>query len=384
MGAAEAEITPKTPQYLAGYSLARVAEGVHSPLKARACVFELGGERVAIVGIDSLGMHREDADWIKSGIPGFANGNVFLCSSHTHAAPDLIGFWGWYLLSSGRDRAYLQQVRAGVAKAVAAALAAAKPARLSHGSAELPPQGLVRNTNRPEVFDRRFHVVQAHDAQSGAPLAAILHLACHPEVLRRGNTKVSADFVHDLCERWQQAGLGQPVFVNGALGAMVTPAVRPNGEEGIPIMGQRLFTLAQAAARAAVPLGVRELEVRRRDVFVELTSPPLLLGRLSLAILRPAYGGEMRSTVGYLRLGPLEIATVPGEIEPGFAADLRARAHRPEMLVFGLVDDELGYLMRVADARDPEFAYERLMSPCVDAGERVFSALVTTSPSRVR
>jgi hypothetical protein len=66
---------------------------------------------------------------------------------------------------------------------------------------------------------------------------------------------------------------------------------------------------------------------------------------------------------------------VPGEMEPALAARLRAQLHRPDLVVFGLCDDEVGYLLRDKEARDPEFAYERSMSPCISAGELVSQAI---------
>lgn len=376
IGAAAADITPRGEQYLGGFALARSGSEIFSRLEVRAFVVRCGGLQVAIVGIDNLGLMREDVEWMKSGIAGFANGAVFLCSSHTHAAPDLVGFWGRWFLSSGRDRAYLAQVRKGVVDAVAAAAASARPARLWLAEAALPPRGLVKNSKRSEVFDRRITVLQARDAVSGEPIAALLHLSCHPEVLRRGNVKVSSDYVGALCDAWRAAGLGEPVFVSGALGAMVTPGISPNGEEGVPLMGARLCELAKAALPAAREVQPRGLEVRRRDVFSPFTSPALLLGRLSLVIPREVYGGMVRSTVGYLRLGDVEIATVPGEMEPTLAARIRRESGKPNLLVFGLVDDELGYLLSEDDARNPRFGYERLMSTAVDVGERVLAALL--------
>ncbi len=373
-GAAEADITPDDEQYLGGFGVARPATGVHSRLKARALVLELGQVRVALVGVDNLGLQRDDVEWIKRGIDGFAPEMVWLCSSHTHAAPDLIGIWGFYLLSSGRDSAYLARVRNGVVAAVAQATAALRPAVLVRGEARVPPEGLVRNPNRRGLFDPRFTVVQARDATSGAPLGALLHVACHPEALRRDNTLVSADFVGALCDRWQNAGLGQPVFVNGALGAMVSP--HPAGEDGVEVMGDGLFATARRALAAAQPVAVDAIELRRADVYMTITSPGLLLGRLTLAIPRRSYAGLLRSTVGWLRIGSIEVVCVPGETEPALAARVRQVTRRPDLLLFGLADDELGYLMREVDARDREFAYERTMSPVVDAGERVAAALV--------
>ena len=337
-------------------------------------MFESADLRVAVVGIDNVGLQRDDVEWIKSGIAGFQNGCVFLCSSHTHAAPDLIGFWGYYFLSSGRDRDYLTQVRRGVAKAVAAATARLRPAVLVRGEARIPRQGLVRNSNRSGLFDPRFTVVQARDAETGEPLGALLHMACHPEVMRRRNTLVSADFAGALCARWRAAGLGEPVFVNGALGAMVTP--QPHGTEGMEVMGDGLFAVAQRALDTARPVSGGVIEVRRSDLYMPLSSPGLLLGRLTLAIPRRSFEGQLRTSVGYLRIGSIEVACVPGEMEPALAARLRRACGKPDLLLFGLVDDEVGYLMREVDARDELFDYERIMSPVVDAGERVFRALV--------
>ena len=50
-------------------------------------------------------------------------------------------------------------------------------------------------------------------------------------------------------------------------------------------------------------------------------------------------------------------------------------AQRPDLVVFGLCDDEVGYLMRDHEAGDPEYAYERSMSPSRLAGERVSAAI---------
>src|SRR5690606_34491587 len=58
VGAAEADITPTEPPWLAGFDLGRRATEIGAPLKARALVFAFGAQRVAIVGIDNLGLQR--------------------------------------------------------------------------------------------------------------------------------------------------------------------------------------------------------------------------------------------------------------------------------------------------------------------------------------
>ncbi len=376
VGSAERDVTPAVGGYMGGFSIARTSTAVASPLKVRALVIDAGARLVAIVGIDNLGVMREDVDWIKSGLAGFRNGDVFVCSSHTHAGPDLIGLWGYYLLSSGRDRDYLASVREATVAAVAEARANAAPARFVHGMAMLPPEGLVKNANRAGVFDRRVTVLQAQALDDGRALGSLLHLACHPEVLPRRNTALSADFVGALCDQWRARGHGQAVFVNGALGAMISPAVRPRDEAGVRAFGEGACDLCERALDAATPLPVDAIEVRRADVYLPLISPGFRLGRLTTVLERELFDGAARSTVGYLRLGTFEAVAVPGEMEPVMAACLRIDLHRPELVVFGLCDDEVGYLLRDQDARDSEFAYERSMSPCRSAGERVRAAFL--------
>lgn len=380
VGAAERDITPPLGGYMAGFGLARTSTGVAAPLKVRAMVFELGDRRFAIVGVDNLGVMREDTDWLKAGLPGFANGDVFVCASHTHAGPDLIGLWGWYFLTSGRSPEYLMQLGRATSEAVAEARANAQPARLVRGTARIPADAPVRNPNFAHCFDRRLDVVHARSLAGDRPLGTMIHLACHPEVLSRRLSQLSSDFVGELCDGWQRDGLGQAVFVNGALGAMVSPRIDPRDQVGADKMGVQLRELAKSALATAEPLPVDAIEVRRRDVYVPLNTFGLRLGRVTMAIPRELYEGCARTTVGWLRIGSLQAIAVPGEVEPALAERIRARSGVPDLLLFGLCDDELGYLMREQDARDREFAYERSMSACLLAGERIEEALVGARP----
>lgn len=375
VGAAERDVTPEVGGYLGGFDLGRTSTGIGTPLAVRALVILAGGRRFAIVGVDNLGLMREDVDWIKSGLPGFANGDVFVCSSHTHAGPDMIGLWGWFLLTTGRDRDYLGRLRAAVRSAVLEACANAAPAAWRRGSSRLPTAGLVKNSNRPGVFDRRVDVLHAVAVDDGRPLGTILHFACHPEVLPRRNTLVSADFVGALCDEWRARGHGQAVFVNGALGAMISPHFKPRDLVGLRIFGARACDLCEAALEEAAPLAVDTIEVRRSDVYLPMVAAGFRLGRLTTVLQRELFAGAARSTVGYLRLGTFEAALVPGEMEPALAERVRAELGRPDLCVFGLCDDEVGYLMRDQEAVDPEYAYERSVSPCRTAGERVRRAL---------
>lgn len=240
----------------------------------------------------------------------------------------------------------------------------------------MPPDGLVKNANRAGVFDRRVTVLHARALDDGRPLGTLLHLACHPEVMPRRNTEISADFVGELCDEWHRRGHGPAVFANGALGAMISPAVRSRDIAGARSFGAVACDLCESALAAATPFEVASIGVRRADVWLPMVSAGFRLGRLTTVLQRELYDGCARSTVGWLRIGAFEALAVPGELEPGFAARLRAQLHRPNLVILGLCDDEVGYLLREQEACDPEFEYERSMSPCRSAGEMVRSAIV--------
>jgi hypothetical protein len=225
------------------------------------------------------------------------------------------------------------------------------------------------------VFDRRVRVLHAQAVDDGRPLGTLLHMACHPEVLRRKNTLVSADFVGALCDEWQRRGHGQAVFANGALGAMITPQFRPNDMTGVAEFGRRICALCEQALEDGEALPVDAIEVRRSDLYLPMISAAFRIGRATTSLQRELFDGAARTSVGYLRIGAFEAVAVPGEMEPALAQQVRGELGRPDLVVLGLCDDEVGYLMREQEAVDPEFAYERSMSPCRMAGEMVRRAL---------
>ena len=67
-GFATTDITPPLGVDLCGYGyfLDRKATSVHDPLRARAVVFEMGGERIALVGTDLVGVTLEETNAVRA------------------------------------------------------------------------------------------------------------------------------------------------------------------------------------------------------------------------------------------------------------------------------------------------------------------------------
>src|SRR5690606_10054528 len=67
---------------------------LHDPCKVRAAVFDDGKNRVALVGIDALFIHRQTTESVRrkieeqTGIPGRA---IMLAASHSHSSGPMSG-----------------------------------------------------------------------------------------------------------------------------------------------------------------------------------------------------------------------------------------------------------------------------------------------------
>lgn len=401
-GFAKRAITPeigKNPVYLAGFGNDRRATGVHDDLWARAVAVSDGRLMVALVSVDLIGVFqgivllaREE---LQRRVPGAV---LVVASTHNHEGPDTMGLWGKGRFSSGVDPAYLERVRKAIVEAAADALGRLKPARLVLGMARTP--GLIEDGRLPKVVDDTL-VAMLAIGEDGATLGTVVNWSSHPEALGSDNTLVTSDFPHFLRKR-MEAGLGGTcVFLVGSIGGLMTPlGLKLPADGGQPIPADS-FAFAQAVGERAADVALEALaqgkasassalEHRSATVYVPLENGlfrlATVLGVLDRELFsdgRPAtslFGEDLRTEVGYLRIGDAEALLVPAEIypelvlggiqdpqEPG--ADFPgAPRERPlfallssdHRLVVGLANDEIGYVIPRSqwDAKKP-FAYGR-------------------------
>ncbi|HEX9186699.1 MAG TPA: hypothetical protein VGB87_06500 [Vicinamibacteria bacterium] len=401
-GFASRKITPEIgarPVYLAGFANDRRATGVHDDLWARAVAVSDGRQTVAIVAVDLIGIFHATVlkarEELQQRVPGAV---LVVASTHNHQGPDTMGLWGKGRFSSGVDVAYLERVRKAIVETAADALGRLKPARLVLGRTRTP--GLVEDGRLPTVIDDTL-VAMLAIGEDGATLGTVVAWSSHPEALGSGNTLVTSDFPHFLRKR-MEAGLGGTcVFLVGSIGGLMTPlGLKLTADDGHPIPADS-FALAQAVGERAADAALEALaqgkasastalEHRSATVYVPLENRlfrlATVLGVLDRELFsdgRPAtslFGDDLRTEVGYLRIGDAEALLVPAEIYPELVlggipdpqdpgADFPgAPRERPLFallsseyrLVVGLANDEIGYVIPRSqwDASKP-FAYGR-------------------------
>lgn len=279
-GFAERDITPEVGMEApGGYGKAR-HQSVHDPCKVRASVFDDGQNRVALVGIDALGIRRDtvlkvrQAIQERTGIPADA---VLIGASHSHSSGPVV----WtrrgdfddasplvqrlaYDESTIVDPKYLAQVesalidsvcdandhrvaaKAGVGKGTESTVAYNRRFLMRDGRAVTHP-GL----GNPDIVepagpvDPEVGVIGAWDAKDPSKmLGCIVNFSCHATTSPGG---ISANYIYYL-EKVIQGYYGKNavvVFLGGASGDITqvdnrSPHQYPSGDRWAQLVGGKV------------------------------------------------------------------------------------------------------------------------------------------------
>ncbi|HVY70304.1 MAG TPA: hypothetical protein VHH73_10280, partial [Verrucomicrobiae bacterium] len=333
---------PKHPVWMAGFSSHRAATAIHDDLWAVAGVIDDGHTRLGIVALDSIGFFHDDVINVRRRLdPAWKLDYTIICSTHNHSTPDLMGLWGPDPFHSGVDPVYLEQVRAAAAKALGDAVGTLQPARLALHEITTPPDGLVKDTRKPIVFDSDLRVMHFTSVAEGKTLGTLVGWGNHPETPWSGNTELTADFpgyLRDALERGitrngqtKIAGLGGiPIFVNGAVGGLMTthPTVTvtdpyqvleystPSHDKARAV-GENLAkrVLERIAGTNAVAVTNTPISVRAKTLNLPLDNNGFLLAPLLGVLDRgQPHWKQMRTEVALVTIGEATIACIPGEI----------------------------------------------------------------------
>lgn len=381
-GSHKVDITPLKSVYMGGQNLDRLSRGVHDPLSCRALAMKSGETTVVIASLDVLGLSYEDVEHIRSGIP-LPKENILLTATHNHSGPDTVGMYGKSLskrlsdfpIASGRDERYMTYLKSAAINCVNGAIQNLEPAELIFSQSSRTD--LSRNSRVPDSLDPTMAVLRAVNKE-GKTIAVLFNFGVHAEVLK-GKKEISADFLGPVYREVEREFGGTAIFVNGALGAMVSPA--ENGKR-VKSDWDSMERYGERFAKAVIETARDGRRVEKPDIIVsrETLKIPLQNFRFRLALtlgLMPerAADGYVMSEINFWRIGPAWIVTVPGEPYPAFAKLLRRRMKGGPNFIFSLANDELGYVMFENDCRKKLYNYERSMAVSCKIGNQLYEEL---------
>ncbi len=382
--AGKIEITPKTPVYLAGYGIGRKSEGVHDPISARCLVLQVGGERIAFVSVDVIGLFRGDIQKIRAQIHSVKPEQVIVSATHTHSGPDTLGQWGPNLQVSGVDKPWLADTFTRIAALVDKTASELKPARLFCGTTTSTPP-VSKNIRAARILDPQMGVLNVTHLD-GTAVATVVNFACHPEIL---NTHfLTADFPNWLYKTVEEKTGGVCLYLNGAQGGMVTAdfdeSTTPKGKNWAAAerIGTQLGECALALLPALAPLVPEALNVQQKTFTVPLDNPRFV-ALVKLKVFPPDLmkGSSIETEVHRITLGDLEMLTLPGEALPNIGLYLKRKMTGPHKFLLGLTGDELGYILTPEDFGLDLYKYEASVSVGEEMAPRMIAALRSLLPS---
>lgn len=396
---------PARPVWIAGFDQHRAATGLHDDLWAVACVVDDGHTRVGLVALDAIGFFHDQVLAVRRQLPReWKIDYAIVCSTHNHSTPDLMGLWGPDYLHTGVNAAYRDQVIAGAVKALGAAVAALRPARMRGLEVTMPVEGLVADTRRPHVIDPGARVIQFQDAVSGATLGSIVNWSNHPETPWSRNTELTSDYCGVLRDALEHGvrqdgatlaeGLGGiHLFVNGSVGGLIstTPGVtvhdpflnkdfkEPSHDKSRAV-GHVLVERLLPAMRAAEPAFQERvlLRAQARTLRLPLENTAFLAASV-IGLMDRGHTSwkQLRTEVAVVQLGDVSMACVPGELYPEIAVGGIERAPGGDFdmepvevpplrtlmpgrvkMILGLANDEIGYIIPKSEwDRKPPYLY---------------------------
>ena len=360
--------------YIAGYhNDVRISE-VLDWCEARAVWIDDGSDGVLLIGVDCVALDSGTVGKIRNAladIPDCRSINVF--ATHTHAGPDTLGLWG-PVLRNGKNSIYMQALVEAACDAAREAAARTHPADLRFGQAET--RNMYRDSRYPTVYDENLYQLR-FAARDGAPGLRLLFYGAHAESLRGANTRLSRDYPGLLCDGVSAATGDDALFLPGAIGGLIMTREFANASidavRNLRITADKLIEYALSIGEEAETAVAPGLRLIRQPFTVPLDNP-LFFTYKTLGILTSqsepcasATGLGVRTELTLLSFPGLTIALLPGEVFPELVSgeaygdanpegvnprplcEIAAEFNLGRLLVVGLANDELGYIIPPSD-----------------------------------
>ncbi|MBR6789660.1 MAG: hypothetical protein IKM31_02190 [Oscillospiraceae bacterium] len=355
--------------YIAGYNQGWEPHGVFDHSTAWAVWLEAGKKNTLLIGVDCIALSTVHVEEIRERVAHLGSTSVNVYATHDHAGVDTLGLWG-PLMVDGKNDAYMEKLMEACVLAAEDALADRRTGELRYGSAATERE-FLRDSRDPQVFDPDLHQIRFVPEDGGAGVRLYLYGA-HAEALRGDNATLSRDFPGVLCDLVEMETGDRAVFLPGAIGGLimtqelVSPAFLNMDRTG-RILADHALSITPEDETVIEPVLVHG----RKEFSVPLDNTGFMfykfLGILDKEVTRAdsATGYALSSEMTVLQLGGLTLALIPGEIfpelvwggarEPGLAedppllCDIAAEHGAGKLLVVGLANDELGYIVPPSD-----------------------------------
>ncbi|MFL6238591.1 MAG: PKD domain-containing protein [Actinomycetes bacterium] len=378
VGTAVRDITPPAdhPQYLGGFGqMAKPTNAVHDPLQVRAFAINKRAKVVEFAIVDTQGWfagyqegpygvtdaRRTAAAYLdRHGFPGTTQADLIVSSTHSHAAPTLMGIWGPV------DVDYLRYVHDQTVAAIVAAATHMRAAELWTSTAD---SSAIDGTNvsQTDIYDGYdvdpdTPVLWARDPKTHKTIGLYVNVPVHADVACGAcDNAMSADHIGVARDQLGARLGGTAVVAMGTLGRQES-VVQVGRWTYSQDVGMTVTDEVLTALQRARPITSGVLRSAEQYVLVPLTNPalaglvyanfvqhyycvPSVACTIDRAFLPPYVVGPAVGTwVTGFRIGDVAYISEPGEAFPEVSRAIRAAIHGALAVhVVGMAQDQLGY-----------------------------------------
>lgn len=354
-GVAKEEITPPVGTPLAGFGKRRgkPSVGVLDPLWARALVLSDGKNRIVLVSLDMMAVHKNLFDTVYSHIDlslNVSREDLFLMASHTHAGSGgLTDRWAYEQVSGKFNRKLLESTAAKIARAINVAgttqastsLSVFRKEILDFNENRMIPNGKTDN----ELIVLRVNGI--NKTINNSPMAILVNFSAHPTILGANNLKFSGDFIGPMTQTVEnEFPETLCLFANGSAGDLKpNTTTQPSEYEETVEFGHRLAS--EVIQLVQNGNGDNSSEIMSIGSSVKLPPVRLRWGWLKA----PAWIGNRffsrETTLNAARVGNTLFLSCPGELSSAIGLDIKNEVRKSglEPIILGYTNDYVAYII---------------------------------------
>lgn len=367
----------KTTYFVAGYRNNNPAVGILDNLHAKAIWIDDNSGRggVVFVSVDCVGLFGVDVEDIRQRLEHFSvvTGcrSINICSTHTHAGIDTMGMWG-PIPKTGRNKKFMEIVKNGVVSAVESAYKNRTKGQiyLGYAKADKGSQSAPRPPHVVSDAITRLRFVP----DDGSPETYMINFASHPESLLGKNSLISADFPCYMAQYIHEHKNAESMYFAGAIGGICMNPMDENNIISTIKTGRRLGELVCSIKNEIILKP--EINILRQELYIPCDNPVFWfvskVGMIPERIIATNEGDlklGMKTELSYIEFGELKMLLLPGELFPELAyggylskeessinadPEINPRplceiAEDEKLLVFGLANGEIGYILTPND-----------------------------------
>ena len=367
------------PTYISGYNNGWDITGILDEQRASAVWLDCGGKGILIIAIDCIGLSSKYVEDIRTDLASacaeWGCASVNLYATHTHAGIDTLGLWGPFGID-GKNAEFQQSLVEGAYEAARLAYENRRPGTITYSSADTFDS--QRDSRDPQVFDRFLHQLR-FKPDDGSDGIRIISYAAHAESLRGDNTLLSRDFPGEMADILKAETGDDMIYMPAAIGGllMTRDFTGEMGfstyEENMRYTGRRMMdyllaipeedeipvepTMRSARTTFSIPLDNTAFMYYRFLGILDTTAIPcdnsgtgyalvtelsiLTLGDYTLALIP----GEIFPELVYGGYFDDSMATSPENENPTPLVDIAAQYGFGNLLICGLANDEVGYIV---------------------------------------